>query len=339
MDDPGIYGHWAPCTIERHADVYGQWLTHLLVSRPDLMSADPAARITLDNVQHYRTVLEELVAPYTVLMRLDALLQIAKGLDPTRNWRFLRSLVVALRHTASPEHNRAARLVHSERLFRLGLKLIDRAQSMTGDRLQAQLARAILVRDGLMIALLAARPLRLGNFTGLEIGRTFIPHGQAIRIDIPYVETKTRRAIEFEVPESLVSTFRDYLSVHRNVLRRSNPTPRLWITYRGGWISQQGLYTMITNRTRAAFDRAVNPHMFRHAAATSLAIDDPDNIHIATTLLGHTTLVTTLKHYNLASTFTASRVYQKHLRSLRGTVPGERRPRRRLTTRPTDTDY
>ena len=337
LDDPGIYGHWAPPTIERHADVYGQWLAHLLAIRPDLLSADPAARMTLDTVQHYRTVLEQLVAPYTVLMRLDALLQIAKGLDPKRDWRFLRNLVVALRHTVSPERNRVARLVHSERLYRLGLKLIDRAQSVTGDRPQARLARAILVRDGLIIALLAARPLRLGNFTGLEIGRTFIPHGQAIRIDIPDVETKTRRPVEFDVPDSLVPAFQDYLTVHRNVLRRSNPAPGLWVTYRGEWISQQGLYTMITNRTRAAFGRAVNPHLFRHAAATSLAIDDPDNIHVATTLLGHATLVTTLKHYNLASTLTAGRVYQKHLRSLRRTVPGDRRPRRQLTTGPIDT--
>jgi integrase len=80
----------------------------------------------------------------------------------------------------------------------------------------------------------------------------------------------------------------------------------------------QGLYVMITQRTGTAFGRPLNPHLFRDAAATSLAVDDPDNVRVATTLLGHGSLNTTAKHYNQARTLTATRAYQKHVQVLRG---------------------
>ena len=40
-------------------------------------------------------------------------------------------------------------------------------------------------RDGLIVALLAARPLRLRNLAGLELDRTLMRRGEAWWIDIP----------------------------------------------------------------------------------------------------------------------------------------------------------
>jgi len=60
------------------------------------------------------------------------------------------------------------RIVSSDRLLSLGLELIRRGE--TSNHL-TELARARLVRDGLMIALLSLCPIRLRNLAELHVGR------------------------------------------------------------------------------------------------------------------------------------------------------------------------
>jgi hypothetical protein len=59
-------------------------------------------------------------------------------------------------------------------LFDLGLELMARAQSEKADR-----RRLITYRDGLLIALLAARPLRIRNLAGLVLDRNVMRRGEA----------------------------------------------------------------------------------------------------------------------------------------------------------------
>ena len=51
-------------------------------------------------------------------------------------------------------------------------------------------SRALQYRDGLIIALLAADPLRLNNITTLELGRTLIKDGTTWSFNIPAEATK-----------------------------------------------------------------------------------------------------------------------------------------------------
>jgi hypothetical protein len=51
-----------------------------------------------------------------------------------------------------------------------------------------------------MIACLAYRPLRLGNFIGLELGRHLQRRGDNWWLEIPAVEIKTRHAIALPFP-------------------------------------------------------------------------------------------------------------------------------------------
>jgi hypothetical protein len=55
-----------------------------------------------------------------------------------------------------------------------------------------------------------------------------------------------------------------------------------------------------------------------------MAIDEPDNVRIATTLLGHATQATTARHYNQARMLAATQAMQAHLRKLRRQVMAER---------------
>ena len=178
-------------------------------------------------------------------------------------------------------------------------------------------------RDGMMIALLAARPLRLRNLTGLVLDHTLVSRGTQWWLEFSAADTKNGEVIEQPWPEPLVVPLETYLARHRDVLvqtRRESTRPAgkaLWIARGGSPLSSQGIYHCITVRTREALGRPINPHLFRDCATTSVARDDPCHIGIAWRLLAHRTPKTTEGYYNQARSVEASRRLQNVLLSLR----------------------
>jgi hypothetical protein len=88
--------------------------------------------------------------------------------------------------------------------------------------------------------------------------------------------------------------------------------------------SRIGQYRLLSARprTREGLGQAINPHLFRDCAATSIAINDPAHVGIASRLLGHRTGSTTERYYNQARSVEASRLMQKSLVALRNGVVG-----------------
>jgi len=82
-------------------------------------------------------------------------------------------------------------------------------------------------------------------------------------------------------------------------------------------LSEGTLGYQVRQRTRAAFGRAVNPHLFRDCAATSLALEDPAHVRIAAQVLGHGSFRTTERHYNLAQGQRAAIAWHETLDGLR----------------------
>ena len=119
------------------------------------------------------------------------------------------------------------RLVFTPRLVEAGLTLVAEAESFATD----DHARARGVRNGLMIALLAHRPIRLKNFAALEVGQTFKEIHGRWWIALPRMSTKSRRADERPVPAVLNRYIDLYLKESRPVLLGSMPpTNALWIS-------------------------------------------------------------------------------------------------------------
>jgi 3',5'-cyclic AMP phosphodiesterase CpdA len=71
-------------------------------------------------------------------------------------------------------------------------------------------------------------------------------------------------------------------------------------------MTDNGIYNRIVARTREGLGHPINPHLFRDCAATSIAIEDPAHIGIASRLLGHRTRSTTERYYNQARGVEAS---------------------------------
>ncbi len=112
-------------------------------------------------------------------------------------------------------------------LFALGLDLMAEAEAMpAGGEIEAALA----FRDGLMVALLATRPLRQRNLLAIEIGRHLLQVGEGWLLAFEDKETKTRRPLEFTVPQALHAPLDRYLRHWRPLLlaigRRRHPDGR-----------------------------------------------------------------------------------------------------------------
>jgi integrase len=76
-------------------------------------------------------------------------------------------------------------------------------------------------------------------------------------------------------------------------------------------------------RTADAWGQPVCLPRFRDALATSVAIDDPDHVRMAATLLGHASLRTTQRYYDHSRMLAAGRRYQDRITRLRGRLRRE----------------
>ena len=82
-------------------------------------------------------------------------------------------------------------------------------------------------------------------------------------------------------------------------------------------MTAKAIHKMICRITQAAFGRPVNPHLFRDCAATSIALEDPEHVRMAATILGHASFATTERHYNQARSVEAARHFQGVIGNLR----------------------
>jgi len=192
-------------------------------------------------------------------------------------------------------------------LFKLGLGLMHEANT-TQDR--TVFGRALDYRDGLMISLLAATVLRMSNFMDLELGRTLVRRGATWLIAIPGPESKTGRPIEMSVPEVLATRLNAFLATYRPLFRGADAHRHIWPSRNARPLSESGVYSIITKRTREAFGQSINPHLFRDCAVTSIALHHGAEIHLASALLGHRHPRMTERYYNQAGMIEAVRGYQ-----------------------------
>jgi site-specific recombinase XerD len=186
---------------------------------------------------------------------------------------------------------------------------------MAGASDPADLGHAIAYRDGLIIAFLAMHPVRLRNLADFDLGRNLIRQSTGFMVAFTGGETKNGAPYENTLAEFLVASMDQYLRIWRPVLdARTGRWKRdvgdaVWVSSDGSPMSQKGLSGRIELRTREAFGKAMSPHRFRDAAATTLAINDPARVRVAAPVLGHRSLATTEKHYIQASGLQAQRSY------------------------------
>jgi len=333
LNRPGAASTWRPATRKSVAGAYGRWLAFLAARgalAPQEEVGQPAAQhITSERMYDYVEHLLTSCSTGTAANYLALLVMMGQALAPKTDWQWLQELQKQLQLGAMPVRDKRRRIVPAGELLRLGLELMATAQARTAE---AGISRhaAQDFRDGLMIALLASRPLRQKNFVAMAIGQHLVPMGEGYWISFAVNETKTDRALDFTFPDRLLPMLTQYLKTYRPfllALRATRGQSRsaallpagnaLWVTQYGTRFSANAQTKALKKHTMERFGKFVNPHLFRDCVASSIANEDPEHVRITAQILGHASLNTTEKYYIQAQSSVATRRYHDRILSIR----------------------
>ena len=310
----GAASRYAEVSREDFAQRYGAFLDFL--ERNGLLdpSAGPAAQVTPRNVERYIAELKARVRSVTVWNCIYKLRMAARLLDPKADFAWLSEIEQDLALVMEPR-SKFDRVVLAERLVQAGLTLVTEAEAFS----RYPFKRAIGIRNGLLIALLAVCPIRIKNYAALEIGVTFKEERGSWWIALPYGSTKTDTADQRPVPDYLQEAVELYLIESRPVLIGSRPaTNSLWISSRTGRrYTTKNLGTRISKITLETIGVDVSPHLFRTAAATTAACYGTDMPYLGSAVLDHTNSRDTEEHYIRTTTLNAAKDYVALLRRRR----------------------
>jgi len=156
-------------------------------------------------------------------------------------------------------------------------------------------ADAIDLRDRALLELMYGCGLRASEAVGLEltdidIDRGFVrPHGKGSKERIVPLGSAAGTAVT------------RYLRSGRPGLVGSDPGRRLFVNFRGGTLTRQGLYKIIQRRAKAAgLEGKMSPHTLRHTFATHLLSGGCD-LRSVQEMLGHADVSTTQLYTHLST--------------------------------------
>ena len=311
LEAGGVAAAWSPGGRQMVVVGYGHWLSWLDRTRQLAPATTPASRVTQVRVTDYLESMLARLAPLTVQGRIGQLGRALRALAPGQEWTWLSRAADWLRAGAAPVREKRARMQDAQRLIDLGMSLMQRAQEADD---HSVIQHAALYRDGLMIALLAHRPLRLRSFAAITLDEHLVKQKRNWWLSFSPSDVKTKQRLDMPFPETLIEALELYLAEHRPVLIRGRRkvaaerpvTAGLWIAKGGAMMGASAISVQIKSRTESAFGKPVNPHLFRDCVATSIAIQDPDHVRMIVPLLGNATLGTSARNDNQAKTLEAA---------------------------------
>lgn len=268
----------------------------------------------------------------TIANRVDGVRAALAALSSGYPTAWLMRGINELRKELSDRRRTGERSQHTSELVSLGMELMNQAGRPGSN--QRDVTKAILYRDGLMIVFLALAVPRLSPLQVMQLGQHLVPHDGSFKIQWTPQEMKEGKAYEALLPLELAKLFQRYIDEFRSVLlalARGGPAkavPAVWVSCVGRQLSRGGIKHAIKKHTKLRFGESVFPHAFRHSAATSLALDRPDLIRVATPLLQHQS-ESSRNLYVLADKIDASREFGEAL---------DRRRFRRRRRRPATND-
>jgi integrase/recombinase XerD len=310
--DEATAAHWRPASRHQAFYAYARWLTFVRDCRPDDLALTPAARASPTRLNMYLQALaNRRLSPMGIAAELQHLLLALRALAPREDWRWLGKLQYAWQKRAQPRDVRQ-KMVDPRRILDLGLRLMA-----TADECVAPTGRARQFRDGLLIALLIAVPIRRRSLAVLELERNVRIFGPHYIVVLNCEDTKAGHAVEFDLPTCLTPYVSRYVERYRSMFPRAQDQSALWLSSKGGKLGAEAIHALICRQTLAAFGVSIPPHLFRTIAATTIAREAPEKIAVARDLLAHANLTTTVHHYTQAQSVQAARKHGALIEKLR----------------------
>ena len=315
--DALVRKNWRPKSVESYRHGYGRWINHLMRSGADL-AIPPGERVTPEQVKLYlKEQRGQGLAPQTLANRISELLSVVLVFAPTHDWNWLRRIFNRLAIVA--DQSRKPRPLTKLSGDILGPALKHLRSIEAADRVDLQ--TAIEYRNWLMVAMFVLTSLRITNFAGVTIGKTLKYLNGEWVIEVAADRAKQKKRIKMPVPTALNRHLPFYFEHIRPVLLAGSQSDRLWISQRGTAMGGHSIYLAVTNFTKKKLGEAINPHRFRHIAATSTVIDAPEKTEEARAHLTHTDKRMTEDHYVIGQSLAASREHGKLLADLRKRFP------------------
>jgi integrase/recombinase XerD len=144
------------------------------------------------------------------------------------------------------------------------------------------------------LALLSVRPLRRRTLAALQLGKHILIDGDDVRINVPATLMKGKKQpYHADWPGALRAELFCYIDTIRPILLAGERVDNsfagdaLWVSERGTMLTADAIYRRVRHLTQQATGQAINLHRFRNIAASTIAINEPEQIDIAQDVLGH----------------------------------------------------
>jgi integrase/recombinase XerD len=169
----------------------------------------------------------------------------------------------------------------------------------------------IALRDRALLELMYACGLRASEATSLEPGQIDLQDG------VLRVVGKGSKERIVPVGREAVKAVEAYLRRGRPALVGAREERRLFVNFRGGALTRQGLYKVIGRHARSAgLANKMSPHTLRHSFATHLLAGGCD-LRSVQEMLGHADVSTTQLYTHLSSEHLKDAYFKAHPRSRR----------------------
>jgi integrase/recombinase XerC len=330
----GKAAHWAAPTKLQVQKGYGKWLffQNLEFNTTSSTPQKPSERISQATLRAYLVWLKRQgLASQTIASRITDLTEALRVMEPEANLDLLRTLCTTLQGQAEPSRNKHARIRAPREIWKA-----CEAFMLEIARSDSPLTHPIAsrYRDAMILGALAHRPLRRRNIASLALGVHLAQDAGKWYCHIPHTETKDGRSIEFALPQDagFSACFYYYLQTVRQKLLQQHPIDRdalhtltgpLWVSTRGQILTDHGLYYAVTRISEELLGKPIYPHLLRDCAASAMSSDAPEYILAASRILGHSSLMTTLSHYEQSSMLAAGARLVEHMSALQAKLEAE----------------
>ena len=168
------------------------------------------------------------------------------------------------------------------------------------------------LRDRALLELMYACGLRASEAIGLEL--------RDVDLDEQVLRARGKGSKERVVPigGSAVAELRRYVERGRPALVGARSEPHLFVNFRGGPLTRQGLYKIVRRHAeRAGLADRMSPHTLRHTFATHLLAGGCD-LRSVQEMLGHADVSTTQLYTHLSSQRLKDVYFKSHPRATTG---------------------
>ena len=309
LDEAGALSHLRATSLETMRNAYGFFLGHLRRIGQDLDHGEPHERISRGTLQSYLESLEGL-SPRTKAGYFAELLKMIKAGYPDQDWPLLKAAAWNLQYIAQKAGGTRDKsgIPHAAVLLKLGIDIENRGRSKNSDR-----DRAEGIRDGLMVQFLIQYPLRVKNFSELDIGSTLRLRGDRFTLNFPGSEVKNHRPLTITLSREMSDKLDAYIKDTRPLFPGGEDpsSGRLWLRFTYGPWKKMAIGKHISRLTSNSIGKRITPHMFRDSAATTIAISENTDARTIRPLLGHSHAATSERYYIQARQIEASKMLHK----------------------------